>query len=200
MAAVEQDITAEQGAALAVTLTGAGASLQGRTLRMHVRSKVGVTTTKLVASTTDGRMAVGANPYTTATLAIDADIMAAVSITLPTEYWVYDVESYTTAADVRREWSGRFTISRDVTRDTEATAEASLSGAVLYSGPQSLTTAQKLQARENIGAGGTYTVATLPSAAAVGALIYVSNESGGAVIAFADGTNWRRVTDRAVVS
>ena len=153
MAAVTQDITAEQGAALAVTLTGAGASLQGRTLRMHVRSKVGVTTTKLVASTTDGRLAVGANPYTTATLAIDADIMAAVSITLPTEYWVYDVESYTTAADVRREWSGRFTITRDVTRDTEATTETALSGAVLYSGPQSLTTAQKLQARDNIGAG-----------------------------------------------
>ena len=151
MAAVTQDITAEQGAALAVTFTGAGASLQGRTLRMHVRSKVGVTTTKLVASTTDGRLAVGANPYTTATLAIDADVMAAVSITLPTEYWVYDVESYTTAADVRREWSGRFTISRDVTRDTEATTETALSGAVLYSGPQSLTTAQQDQAWDNIG-------------------------------------------------
>lgn len=45
-----------------------------------------------------------------------------------------------------------------------------------------------------------YTVATLPSAAVPGTLIYVSNESGGAVPAFADGTNWRRVTDRAVVS
>lgn len=151
MAAVTQDITAEQGAALAVTLAGAVASLQGRTLRMHVRSKVGVTTTKLVASTSDGRLTVGANPYTTATLAIDADIMAAVSITLPTEYWVYDVESYTSAADVRREWSGRFTISRDVTRDTEAATEAALSGAVLYSGPQSLTTAQQDQAWDNIG-------------------------------------------------
>ena len=31
-------------------------------------------------------------------------------------------------------------------------------------------------------------------------MIYVSNESGGAVIAFSDGTNWRRVTDRAVIS
>lgn len=33
-----------------------------------------------------------------------------------------------------------------------------------------------------------------------GATIYVSNESGGAVVAFSDGTNWRRVTDRAIVS
>ena len=45
-----------------------------------------------------------------------------------------------------------------------------------------------------------YTVATLPSAATAGQSIYVSDETGGAVLAFADGTNWRRVTDRAVVA
>lgn len=46
-----------------------------------------------------------------------------------------------------------------------------------------------------------YTVATLPSAASnTGGMIYVSNEAGGAVPAFSDGTDWRRVTDRAVVS
>ena len=45
-----------------------------------------------------------------------------------------------------------------------------------------------------------YTVAGLPSASPAGQLIYVSDESGGAVLAFSDGTNWRRVTDRAVVS
>ncbi|KMK63968.1 DUF2793 domain-containing protein [Puniceibacterium sp. IMCC21224] len=47
-----------------------------------------------------------------------------------------------------------------------------------------------------------YTVTTLPSAAAVGAgaIIYVSDASGGAVMAFCDGSTWRRMTDRAVVS
>lgn len=45
-----------------------------------------------------------------------------------------------------------------------------------------------------------YTVAGLPSAALARCLVYVSNESGGAVPAFSDGTNWRRVTDRAIVS
>jgi uncharacterized protein DUF2793 len=45
-----------------------------------------------------------------------------------------------------------------------------------------------------------YTVATVPSAALPRRLIYVTNETGGAVPAFNDGTNWRRVTDRAVVS
>lgn len=45
-----------------------------------------------------------------------------------------------------------------------------------------------------------YTVAGLPSAVTPAQIVYVSNESGGAVLAFSDGTNWRRVTDRAIVS
>ena len=47
-----------------------------------------------------------------------------------------------------------------------------------------------------------FTVAGVPSAATYGAgsMIYVSNEIGGACVAFSDGTSWRRVTDRAVVS
>lgn len=44
-----------------------------------------------------------------------------------------------------------------------------------------------------------YTVGSLPTAVA-GGVIYVSNETGGAVLAFSDGTNWRRSTDRAIVS
>jgi hypothetical protein len=47
-----------------------------------------------------------------------------------------------------------------------------------------------------------YTVATVPSASAAGAgaMIYVTDETGGAVPAFSDATNWRRVTDRAIIS
>jgi hypothetical protein len=45
-----------------------------------------------------------------------------------------------------------------------------------------------------------FTTTTLPSASVAGAMIYVTNETGGAVPAFSDGTNWRRVTDRAIVS
>ena len=44
-----------------------------------------------------------------------------------------------------------------------------------------------------------YLVSSLP-AQKIGGLIFVSNESGGAVTAFSDGTNWRRTTDRAIVS
>ncbi len=51
-----------------------------------------------------------------------------------------------------------------------------------------------------------YTVATLPDPASLGdntrfsTLVYVSDETGGAVLAYTDGSAWRRVTDRAVVS
>ena len=31
-------------------------------------------------------------------------------------------------------------------------------------------------------------------------LIFVSDDVGGAVLAFSDGTSWRRVTDRAVIA
>lgn len=33
-----------------------------------------------------------------------------------------------------------------------------------------------------------------------GALVYCTDDTGGAVPAFSDGTNWRRMTDRNVVS
>ncbi len=47
----------------------------------------------------------------------------------------------------------------------------------------------------------TYAKASLPSASTYArGIIYVSDETGGATIAFSDGTNWRRVQDRAVVS
>jgi len=44
-----------------------------------------------------------------------------------------------------------------------------------------------------------YTVSTLPAAVA-GGMIFVTDENGGAVPAFNDGTNWRRITDRIIVS
>jgi hypothetical protein len=49
---------------------------------------------------------------------------------------------------------------------------------------------------------GASTKASLPSAAATGSgsILFVTDESGGAVLAFSDGANWRRVTDRAIVS
>lgn len=46
-----------------------------------------------------------------------------------------------------------------------------------------------------------FAVAGVPDATLwEGATIYVSDEAGGSVIAFSDGTDWRRLTDRAIVS
>lgn len=64
-------------------------------------------------------------------------------------------------------------------------------------GTSRFTGAMTLGAQLNLKS---YTVATLPSAATAGGLIYVSNESGGATTAFSDGTNWRRTSDNAIVS
>jgi len=44
-------------------------------------------------------------------------------------------------------------------------------------------------------------VSNVPVATAhQGSTIYVTDETGGAILAFSDGTNWLRVTDRAVIS
>lgn len=46
-----------------------------------------------------------------------------------------------------------------------------------------------------------YTVSNLPDEQKnIRRIIYVSDETGGATLAFSDGTNWRRVQDRAIVS
>lgn len=51
-----------------------------------------------------------------------------------------------------------------------------------------------------------YSVSALPDATAWGSstefssIIYIYDETGGATLAFSDGTSWRRVQDRAVVS
>jgi hypothetical protein len=73
------------------------------------------------------------------------------------------------------------------------------SGEVGIGGVTSPTTALHVNGGVRVGQSAK---ASLPGAATVGAgaLLYVTDEAGGAVMAFSDGTNWRRVTDRAVVS
>ncbi len=50
------------------------------------------------------------------------------------------------------------------------------------------------------GAMDEHLVSALPPASGPKRWIFVTNEVGGAVPAFNDGTNWRRATDRAIVS
>jgi len=45
-----------------------------------------------------------------------------------------------------------------------------------------------------------FTISTLPSVNPAGQMLFVTDETGGSIPAFSDGTNWRRLTDRAIVS
>lgn len=45
------------------------------------------------------------------------------------------------------------------------------------------------------------TVGGVPAAALYeGYIVFITDEAGGSILAFSDGTNWRRVTDRAIIS
>jgi|TARA_B110000977_G_C10968865_1_gene451535 hypothetical protein len=45
-----------------------------------------------------------------------------------------------------------------------------------------------------------FSVSNLPDASVAGQMIYVGDETAGSVMAFSDGSNWRRITDRVIVS
>lgn len=45
-----------------------------------------------------------------------------------------------------------------------------------------------------------FLVANLPNVSPGGQIIFVPDEAGGPVMAYSDGTDWRRVSDGAVVS
>jgi len=45
-----------------------------------------------------------------------------------------------------------------------------------------------------------FSVNSLPSVSPPAQLIFVPDESGGSIVAFSDGTNWRRMTDRQIIS
>lgn len=54
---------------------------------------------------------------------------------------------------------------------------------------------------EDVSRNNNFTVSTVPDATQYeGRIIYVSDEAGGATIAFSDGTNWLRAQDRAIIS
>lgn len=45
-----------------------------------------------------------------------------------------------------------------------------------------------------------YSASSLPTASPAGRIIFVADAAGGATIAFSDGTDWRSVVDRAVIT
>ncbi|GGD09550.1 DUF2793 domain-containing protein [Aquisalinus flavus] len=93
------------------------------------------------------------------------------------------------------------TLKTQFSIQTQEQGDIFLDGGNTVIGPTGMTGTAKLTVDGTIR-GKTYTVATLPDAAAegAGAIAYVSDETGGAVLAYSDGTDWRRSTDRAVIA
>jgi hypothetical protein len=60
---------------------------------------------------------------------------------------------------------------------------------------------ESIQEVLNTGKQNEYTVATVPDATQCeGCIIYVSDETGGATLAFSNNVNWLRVQDRVIIS
>lgn len=138
---------------------------------------VGPTTTQEVATTTDATTFLALYEDTVGSTGpkVNPDLTYnAATGTLETESLV--VSSVSAPATV----TGTYTVSSPTTVTLAAGTE------IINSSPMRLLPRTVAQ------------LATLTASA--GAMVYVTNETGGAVPAFYDGTSWRRVTDRAVVS
>jgi hypothetical protein len=109
------------------------------------------------------------------------------------------------STNARFKWVGNTTINGDGTfTGNDYYVEGSCSIVNTYG--SSLGTTRNLVGGSHVSLGGyqlnSYTVAQLPTGKNVtaGTVVFCSNETGGAVPVFHDGTNWRRVTDRAIAS
>jgi hypothetical protein len=96
--------------------------------------------------------------------------------------------------------SGRSTGAGAVTDIVFKTPDVLGTGTTLQTAVTRLTLNEAASAFTNPVELATFTVATLPSAATAARIIYVSDETGGAIPAFSDGIDWRRMTDRAIVA
>ncbi len=94
----------------------------------------------------------------------------------------------------QKNWSGRAEIG--LIGDNDFAFKTSADGSAFATGLTLVTAANGVPRLPG------FTVAGLPAAstAGVGALAFVGDETGGAVLAFSDGTDWRRATDRAIVA
>lgn len=92
----------------------------------------------------------------------------------------------------------RFRVSTDGATFRTALRAARGSGFVAVAGDREPVCALDVAGALRVG---TAAKAALPAAGlGAGQILFVPDEAGGATLAFSDGANWRRVTDRAVVS
>jgi hypothetical protein len=159
---------------------------------------VSAQTADLAENATNAVNAAIADLATLATSAASADDAALLGGELPSYYRNADNINAGTLADAR--------IPSTIARDTEVAAavtshEALADAHPVYAREASAATITGAWAYSTPFTLPSYTVAGVPSAATYTAgLIYVSNESGGATLAFSNGVNWLRVQDRVIIS
>lgn len=169
-------VTFSAGAITAIALTDGGANYSSTTTRVLITGNgtgAAATATIVGGEITGFTVTAGGTGYTSATVYIvDGPVVVLAGDASDPNQWEMN---YAHSSDVFTENHGETTV-----RTVTATIQA-------FGVPIRLPS---------------YTVAGLPGAGTVaaGGVAFVTNESGGAVMAFSDGTNWRRVTDRAVVS
>lgn len=116
-------------------------------------------------------------------------------------YWSYTAQA--DPSDLRFNISpgNAGTLKTQFNIQTQNGGEIFLNGGNVHVGATNVTPSAKLQVDGAVRVKA-YAKAALPSASAQGdgAIVYVSDDAGGAVLAFSDGAAWRRVTDRALVS
>ena len=137
------------------------------------------------------------------TLYLDAGTTANRLPSAETGYIRYNTETNKVEAKVPGGWEN---VDKPPANTTDTTTFVGVyEDATGTTGPKTSTSLTYNATSGALGAGvvtlAPKTVAQLASlTVTAGSIVYVSDETGGAVVAFYDGTNWRRVTDRVVVS
>ena len=163
----------------------------GRTHRAQIRTAVSTITTKMDLVTGAGITIHSTNPKI---LILEKGATATEAIVCPTDsaLWVFDCESLgATADDKVREAEGPVYVTRDVTRSSEATADADASKLFTYSldDGQTLTTEEQENARDKLGITGgatdavLYTAQTLTSPQQIQALTNQGVTAAGQAVA-----------------
>lgn len=157
---VATDIKVYQGQLTSTLLPATGLETSGRGLRAHIRTAT-PTATVVQILTHDGatHARVAFEGSTGVRVTIGGSVSAAWVVGADRVEWVYDVESYdlSDADDVIVTHRGKVIVFGNRTREADVTPSAQMPSGdgryVRFDGVQSLSDAQKLQARDNIGAG-----------------------------------------------
>jgi len=191
---IPRDLIVRQGAAFTETLPYAGVA--GRGQRMHIRTATSAATVvRILSHNGDANSRVIFDGSDSIVVTIGASISALWLVGADRVEWVYDIEDYSLSDvdDVEIPYSGKVIVYGNRTRAEDVTPSAQMPSGdgryVRFDGEQTLTTEQKLQARENIGAGS--------GGSGSGDVVGPASSTDGAIAVF-DGTSGKLLAEGTV--